>query len=70
MSICLPHGARQAGSVIVMSDHDDYLAANRRRREAARRMPPIECTKCGRWVADPDVHGCEGVDWLTVDRHQ
>lgn len=36
----------------------DSIAAHRRRRDAALRLPPLHCSNCGAWYHDPLVHNC------------
>lgn len=41
-------------------------AARRRRRDAALRLPPIECGDCGAWYRDPLAHRCTGPRWPQI----
>jgi hypothetical protein len=66
MTVQMPNGPGANGAVRESSrarNLTDYRAAQARRRDAARRLPPIQCCSCHAWFRDPASHICRWGRW-------
>lgn len=43
--------------------YKEHIAARRRRRDAAARLEPIQCSGCAAWIRDPLEHRCHESTW-------